>query len=136
MSQDVAVVGDEEDVTVSAELPRRKQQRMTRGFYSEKSLVTKPKNPNRTMYLGASFITSISGMSEPTTPSRIPWDSWGDGHQGHNWKLTRANSGSTCWLLLRTRLVTDNYYDYLLTQPVTDTAAPPPLPPVPSLSSC
>lgn len=29
-----------------------------------------------TVYLGASFITSMRGMSEPTTPRRIPCDSW------------------------------------------------------------
>lgn len=34
------------------------------------------KEAELTVYLGASLITSMRGMSEPTTPRRIPWDSW------------------------------------------------------------
>ena len=53
-------------------------------FQSELKTGNWADRPELTMYLGASFITSIRGMSEPTTPSRIPWDSWRDRQKRQN----------------------------------------------------
>lgn len=113
MSQDVAVVSDEEGVAVSSQLWRRrmkKKKKHMKGVMTFIAFIVKsdvssfslnqkqdiewklfkhchdqpPHRPELTMYLGASFITSIRGMSEPTTPSRIPWDSWRDRQKRQN----------------------------------------------------